>query len=339
MNVGQAFDILVPAAVGGLAGTFLSRAVARKLSILSHPNPNVAQHVRPVAYLGGVGVAIGVACGIAIAATWGDDPGWRSDVWRWDVSIGAAAFLLLGLADDLYAFPPARKFMLQTAAAAFVGVLVVGGNGGWIEGLTASVLILVLTNGVNLVDVSDGLVAGLAVIAGLAFAFLSSGSPALGLALAGACAGFLALNAPPASIFLGDAGSHLIGFLVAMLSFDLWRAQPAAVTATSIVLINGVILFELIFLVVVRSARGVPWWRGSPDHFALRMQAAGMSRWQVNTVAWSVAAALAGLGWVSLRGTTPALGAVIAALVLAVLAWRQLLRVDVTPATEGRAQA
>ena len=328
MTVGQALDVLVAAVVGGLAGTFLSRAIARKLSILSHPNPNVAQHVRPVAYLGGIGVAIGVACGIAMAAIWGDDAGWRPDVWRWDVSIGAVAFLLLGLADDLYAFPPARKFLLQAVAAVIVGVLVVAGNEGraWTEGLTAAVLILVLTNGVNLVDVSDGLVAGLGVIAGLAFAFLSSGSPALGLALAGACGGFLVLNTPPASIFLGDAGSHLVGFLLAMLSFELWRAQPDALTATSIVLVNGVILFELVFLVVIRSARGVPWWRGSPDHFALRMQAAGMSRWQVNAVAWSVAAVLAGLGWISLRGTTSALGAAAAALVLAALAWRQLLR-------------
>src|SRR5687767_10536071 len=327
MTPGQAVDVLLVAAVGGLVGTFVSRAAARRFSILSHPNPNVAQHVRPVAYLGGIGVAIGVAFGIAMAAIWGDDAMWRPDVWRWDITVGAIAFLALGVADDLYAFPPARKFVLQTAAAIVVGVLVASGpDGSWADGFTAALFILVLTNGVNLVDVSDGLVAGLGMIAGVAFAIFNPGSDALAMALAGACAGFLVFNAPPASIFLGDAGSHLIGFLLAMLSFDFWRAHPAGTTATAIILVNGVVLFELLFLFVVRSAKGIPWWRGSPDHFALRMQAAGMSRWNVNAIAWIVAASLAGLALVSLRGAASAMAAAGIALVLGGVAWRQLLQ-------------
>src|SRR5207245_10489868 len=108
------------------------------------------------------------------------------------------------------------------------------------------------------------------------------------LAVAGASAGFLVFNCPPARIFLGDAGSHLLGFLLAactMSSFPVaatWRHYAA------VLLLVGVPLFELVFLTVTRIRKGLPWWRGSPDHFSLRLLAAGLSRLQADVVGWSL---------------------------------------------------
>ena len=84
------------ALAGGFGGTFVARAVARRLGIMNAPNPLVPQHVRPVAYLGGVGVALGVGAGFAAAAALGRPfrsamSCLRSSTWCWDWSTISAS--------------------------------------------------------------------------------------------------------------------------------------------------------------------------------------------------------------------------------------------------------
>lgn len=170
------------------------------------------------------------------------------------------------------------------------------------------VWLLTLVNAVNLTDVCDGLVASLATVTLAAAAIvLRPHDPSLYLAGSGACAGFLLRNKPPAHIFLGDAGSHLIGFLLASASIEA-IASGGAHNLVRGALVCGVFLFELLFITSVRIWKGLPWWRGSPDHFSLRLQAAGWSRGRLDTVAALSAVALSSLAWVEPRiGAVPAL--------------------------------
>jgi UDP-GlcNAc:undecaprenyl-phosphate GlcNAc-1-phosphate transferase len=62
-----------------------------------------------------------------------------------------------------------------------------------------------------------------------------------------------------------------------------------------VLLLCGIVLFELTLLVLVRAKKGLPWWKGSPDHFSLRLQAAGLSRWGTDIVAWSITTVLCGM--------------------------------------------
>jgi UDP-GlcNAc:undecaprenyl-phosphate GlcNAc-1-phosphate transferase len=107
----------------------------------------------------------------------------------------------------------------------------------------------------------------------------------------GACGGFLIVNWPPARIYLGDAGSHLLGYTLAVMTLPdpaSIRVVPGSLLFGPLLL--GVFLFELSFITTIRLNKGLKWWKGSPDHFALRTQAAGFSK--VSTVLGACAAAV-----------------------------------------------
>jgi UDP-GlcNAc:undecaprenyl-phosphate GlcNAc-1-phosphate transferase len=186
--------------------------------------------------------------------------------------------------------------LLQTGAA--IGVVSLGLSGHplhnrMVDAAMSVAWIVTLVNAVNLTDVCDGLVAGLAAVAFAAFGALGWVEWNFAAVAIGTLAGFLLFNGAPASIFLGDAGSHLLGFVMAVVGLGAF-AQPGAtpITAGPLLLTVGVFLFELMFLIRMRRSRGVPFWRGSPDHFTLRLQAAGLSRWATVVIAWSAAAVM-----------------------------------------------
>jgi len=282
------------AVIGGTLGTMLMRALALRIGFVNHPNPLIPQHTRAIAYMGGIGVAIGIACGLAtLAALGGVPPDWR-------LLLPAALFLALGVADDRVALGAGQKFGLQAVIAALAVALGAGAPLTGVPAIDAAaswLVMVVLVNAFNLTDVCDGLLASLGMVMFVALALLDARHAGSSIAIAAACLGFLFLNRPPARIFLGDAGSHLLGYLAAALSLQAARGvgAPLPVMAAALA-ITGVPLFELVFLVVVRMRRGLPWWKGSPDHFSLRLQAAGFSRGRTDLIACAVAAAWAACG-------------------------------------------
>ena len=297
----------------GLVGTWMVRALARKLSIVNQPNPIVPQHTKPTPYLGGVGLALGFYGTFCLgAAAWWEIPyAFASFDVLGALFLGLPAILALGVLDDVVALRPSRKFLGQVLVA--VALVVLGlqmriTGLGWVDGGLTTLWLVTMINAVNLTDVCDGLVAGLAVVWGVAMWFLL---PQFGLvfgALTGASLGFLFFNAPPASIFLGDAGSHFLGLLMGLGGVWLVNDHGLWPGGASALLVAGVPLFELIFLVGVRLSKKIPWWRGSPDHFSLRLQAAGFSRWHTDLLAWSAGIVLAGAAVALLR--EPVVGAV-----------------------------
>jgi len=301
----EVVQVLGLSAVLGALGTWLSRTLARYWNVVNEPNPIVPQHVRPIAYFGGIGIALGL-CGtlVAVAAQGGL---LEHSVRSWlPLGVGAFLYLLLGLVDDLRPLRPVVKFSFQVGVALLVVAL------GLVLPLTGllpldtavtALWIVAVVNAVNFTDVCDGLVAGLAVVWSLTFAFVVPPMAPVLLTIAGASMGCLLFNAPPASVFLGDAGSHLLGFCLAgatvhtVMTHGLWPGGAVAVTA------GGVPLFELVFITVVRVRKGLPWWRGSPDHFSLRLQAAGWSRWRTDLVTWLSGAGLGVAAVVMLSGS------------------------------------
>ncbi len=258
-----------------LSATWLARRVSFKLHFFSYPNPLVPSHQKPVPYLGGFGVLMGV-----LPLCW-RDPG---------VAIPATAYFLLGLADDACRLAPLPKFAAQLLVACGA-VLIEPGHFPHVgvDSAMSVLWVLTLVNAYNFVDVCDGLAAGLAAITLSCLSMLSPEYALLAIVGAGSCVGFLVFNVPPARIYLGDAGSQLLGFLVAVTSLGTFR-KGLWPHAAQVLLATSVPLFELIFITAVRVAKGLPWWRGSPDHFALRMQRAGVTPLGVDLIAWFAAA-------------------------------------------------
>ena len=318
-------------AAAGLVVSHGAIGAARRFGVVAAPNPLVPQHTIPVAYLGGVAVAVAAAVGVLagwfIAGAW--LPG-GTTVSLPAIAVGGTLALVVGLVDDLRPLKAAQKLAAQTAFA--VVAVALGLSPRWtgvrlIDVAAAILLILLAVNAMNLIDVCDGLAGGVAAVI-LGFFFFAGGHDKLvALAVAAACVGFLTLNFPPARIFLGDAGTHLLGFVIAALAIAN-AGHPGAVPFVSVLLALGLPLFELVFVTAVRVCKGIPWWCGSPDHYALRLQRAGVSPAATAVSSWLATGVLCAGAWLYWRAPTGR--AAIVAITLAVFAvgWRLLLRCD-----------
>ena len=117
--------------------------------------------------------------------------------------------------------------------------------------------------------------------------------------LAGSLVGFLRYNSPPARIYLGDSGSLFIGLTLSALAMNGGYTSKNALGMLTPVIIVGVPLFDLAFVSLVRLAKGLSPFRGSPDHFALRLKRSGMSVVQTVMIVY-VAGLLLGLSGIAL---------------------------------------
>jgi UDP-GlcNAc:undecaprenyl-phosphate GlcNAc-1-phosphate transferase len=328
--------VIVVALVAGVLLTWLARAFARWRGIVNHPNPIIPQHTESVAYLGGVAILFGIAAALAAVGLL-ERIGLMSSrnlpVIPWQVALPAVLFAAMGTADDLLSFSPKRKLALQLALstlAVWLGAALPLTGNMFVDATVSILWFTVMVNAFNLTDVCDGLLAGIACVMLVATAFLVPEIAGIALVCCGVILGFLVFNLPPASIYLGDGGSHLLGFICAVLLMAGAQRHSPWPFAASALLIAAVPLFELVFLVVVRARKGLPWWRGSPDHFSLRLQKSGFSRFATDMIAWITGAVLAALGIAALRMPEVLRWLSLAAvMVVLAAAWKWLLRWEV----------
>lgn len=223
------------------------------------------------------------------------------------VFTGACGMFVLGLLDDRHELRPAAKFAGQLLVA-----LVVAGAGLRITlfvhnqafSYAITVLwILTLVNALNFMDNMNGLCAGLGVVGTLFFFIISAGAGqylvALIAALAcGALAGFLPYNFPRASAFLGDSGSHLVGYLLSVLAIlphFYTSKHPIVPAVLSPLLILAVPLGDLVWVVLLRWRRGQPFYVGDTNHLSHRLVQLGLSRPGAVVLIWLLAAATGSL--------------------------------------------
>ncbi len=240
----------------------LVRGLARALGIVDHPDRHRKLQAEPVA-LGG-GVAVFAALVIAFAGTIIIDWQFFGSMFghvpvRWYVlSGGAAAMLVVGLVDDAWSLRGRQKLLLQCL---IIAALVGGGTliqrislfGFEVQlGIFAFPItilwLLVAVNALNLIDGADGMAttAGSIICIGMGFAslyFHSMFSVLVAFALAGALLGFLLFNRPPASIYLGDSGSMMIGLIIGVLA--IWSTlKETTILSSAPIAILAIPLFD-----------------------------------------------------------------------------------------------
>lgn len=260
--------------------TPLTIRVARTFQIQDVPDGRLKKHEAPTPYLGG----LAVAAAFIIAFSTVSRPQ-HLDQRALGLLFGGSMMLLLGLYDDLTALSPHVKFLGQLLAASVLyktGVKTEVAQLGVVGNFVLTMLwITGVTNAFNIIDVMDGLATGAALIASV-FLFLIAALggddvvvPFMVVTLAGALTGFLRFNRTPARIFLGDTGSLFIGFLVAALSMLVSYSHTNPIAATVPLVLLAIPLFDTAFVAWHRARQGIPFFRGSPDHFALRLAHAG----------------------------------------------------------------
>jgi UDP-GlcNAc:undecaprenyl-phosphate GlcNAc-1-phosphate transferase len=270
MRYGAAFILSL---LFGLYWTPLMRKAALQLGIVDKPDGSLKNHQAPVPYLGGVAVFMAFLFTLGVFTDFSTE--------TLGLLLSGSIALMVGLLDDFGAMKPPQKLMGQALAAL---VLIKSGIYIRLEFLPIWVAIpltvfwvLAVTNALNIIDILDGLAAGVAVIAALSIAianFMAGRYPVafLSIVLAGAVLGFLRHNFHPAKIYLGDAGSLFVGFMLAALSMNAGYTRANLLAVLSPVLILGIPLFDLTLVMWIRWRSGIPVMKGSPDHFALRLR-------------------------------------------------------------------
>jgi UDP-GlcNAc:undecaprenyl-phosphate GlcNAc-1-phosphate transferase len=314
------FVLALAAAVLALAVTPCVRALALRLGAVDEPGPRRV-HARPVPRLGGVALLLALLGAVVLTPPLGVPALEHLQAGRWDLGwllAGALVVVVAGAVDDVRGLAPLPKLGLQVAAA---GIALGGGYGlrgvtvpfgvGYVEfgplgAVVTLVWIVTLINAVNLIDGLDGLAAGVALIASVTLFAVSlaqgrTDAAYLWAALWGALAGFLCYNFNPASIFLGDSGSLLLGYLIGVLSIQSLAKGATVVIVMAPMLALGLPLMEVALTLLRRAfvsgfASVV---RADREHIHHRLMGRGMTHRGAVLTLYAVGVAFSALAFLS----------------------------------------
>lgn len=290
----------IVAALVVLAATPLAMRLARAAGALDHPSDRRI-HREPTPRLGGLALLAGFLVPVVFYLP--DDPAARALV------VGAVLITMLGAIDDVWGLGPPVKLAGQAACAAIpvaagltidhitLPLLGVGDLGPAQYPLTV-LWFVALVNMINFTDGMDGLAAGITGLGATTFAILAASlgraDPAImAAALAGACAAFLVYNFHPARVFMGDAGSMLLGFVIAGVAVSGVMKSAAAIAVVAPLIILAIPILDTSFVILKRLKYGLPVYNADRSHFHHRFFTIGWG--QRKTV-------LALYGWCALMG-------------------------------------
>lgn len=298
-----------------LVGTPVLRRLAVATGFVDQPAARKS-HRRPVPYLGGIAIIASVLVALVFEA--------RAAPRVALLMIGAAGLGAMGLLDDDRTVDPRYRFLAETLAAALavaVGVRIHATGVEVIDIAITVVWIVGVTNAINLLDNMDALAAGVsAVAAGAVFALAILGSQpvvaTLAAAVVGACLGFLVYNRPPASIFMGDAGSLFLGFVLAILTINVTPTLFPPVSFLVPLLLLSIPVLDTTLVTVSRLRRGRPVSQGGRDHLSHRLTKRGMRRRAAVAVLIGCEALLGTMTVLAGRRVVPVATAVVVAVVV-----------------------
>lgn len=277
--------------------------LAHRFRILDQPGSYKKQE-SPMPYLGGMAIVASFAIVVVAGSFLRAPPGGAGQL---AVVIGIALGLsFVGLIDDLRGLHPLPRFLFQVAAALGVWAIDIRVelfNSAPLDAVLTIMWVVGITNAFNLLDNMDGLSAGLATIASGTFFLLGAthgqlAVAALSAALAGCALGFLKHNFHPARIYMGDAGSLFLGFMLAVIGIKLRFDAPRQVSFIMVpVLVLGVAILDTTLVVITRIANRISPFAGGRDHISHRLVFVGIS---VRSAVALVYAAGIALGWLAI---------------------------------------
>lgn len=317
------FNFFAAAFLGAFATSLLAlplwRGWCRRTNLVDDPGHRKIHHT-PVPLAGGFAVLTGILLPTVVGAVL-LKLGWikiatttaiihgvnRRTTELAVLALGAVAITLLGWLDDKHELKALPKFLGQLVVAIAVAAaskrITLFVHSEVFSYAITILWVLTLINAFNFMDNMNGLCAGVGAIGAFLFAVLAAAKgqylvALTGFLMCGALAGFLPWNFPQARAFLGDAGSHLVGYLLAVMAilphfYTRQEPHPLAVLAPLLVLV--VPLLDLAQVSVYRTWHKQPFWIGDTNHLSHRLVRAGWSRTQAVLWLWLAAAAAGAL--------------------------------------------
>jgi UDP-GlcNAc:undecaprenyl-phosphate GlcNAc-1-phosphate transferase len=256
------------------------RIIALKTGYFDNPE-NTKVHAHPTPLLGGLGIYFAFMIGAAIKLDIIQDHRLSA------IMSGCAILLLVGLIDDKMGMMPEIKLLGQFLAAMVViksGIKIEFLQNYYLNIILTYLWIIGITNSFNLLDNMNGLSSGIAAIAAIFFGVVMRGddklmTSLLCFSLAGACLGFLKHNFPKAKIFMGDAGSLIVGFALAALAIlGSWSTRFLTTSLAMPIIILGYPIFDTALVIIMRTREGRSIFQGGRDHSSHRLALLGLKK-------------------------------------------------------------
>ena len=281
--------LLIVVSITAFVITPLFRNIARRFKIMDYPGGRKLQ-ANPVAYLGGLAIVTPITLGSFLLIFTSFSIDLKQQLY-FGLILPALVIAIVGLLDDIYQLPPWPRFISQSAVGVITSfILYLSGAGVEIfdnQFLNSSATILwvvIIINALNFIDNMDGLATCISIVASLTLFTLSYLNnqylvAALSLAIFASCLGFLFWNKKPASIYLGDAGSLYLGFLLAAISIRVDLDNDSApIRAVVLILILAIPVIDTTQVVVSRIVKGKSPFQGGRDHISHLLLKRGLSQ-------------------------------------------------------------
>lgn len=325
MSLKHYLVLIVVAGLATVAAVPFAKWLAGRLSMVALPGGRRI-HKIPIPESGGTAMLIGIIIMLAIQVLGENLLDWRgfgTDMSTplsvlTGVGLGAGIIFAVGFVDDMLDITPGAKLLGQIVAALVValsglrldfisnpfdGSLILLGD---TLGIILTVIYLVsFANIINLIDGLDGLAAGISGIAAISLVVIAAGSNQLAAAILaagiiGATIGFLVFNFPPATIFMGDQGALMLGFLLGVISLTGVMKTTAAIALAVPLLIVGVPIFDTLSAIVRRVRSNRPIKEADKGHIHHRLLGRGFGQRQTLLIIY-VWSALLGIGGYTVR--------------------------------------
>jgi UDP-GlcNAc:undecaprenyl-phosphate GlcNAc-1-phosphate transferase len=250
--------------------SFMLSKVADRIGLMDRPK-GIKDHSKPTPYGGGIAIFLGTLTYSLFSN-------------EWKILVFGFLIFLLGFLDDIHPYSRYLKLLFQS----LIGIFTVWSGirmevmifPEYLNIILSVVWIVGITNAFNIIDVMDGISAGVGFFAASSFIFISvfgvGTYPLAAAALAGSCLGFLPFNLPRARLFMGDSGSLFLGYMLSVIAIitRYTAANPIALFVPLLVLF--IPLFDTFYVIILRIAKKQNPLRGSHDHFVLKLKATGL---------------------------------------------------------------
>lgn len=284
--------------------TPIVKKIALKLQIIDMPEGDRRVHNKPMPLLGGLSIYFSFIITLVLK---------EGDFTRPEMGLvlGATIIVIGGFLDDKFDIKPRYKLVFQIAAAIILIiygvkiVIITNPFSSLYQSISVGVMsipltiiwVVGITNALNLIDGLDGLASGIGLISSLTIliiALLNNRYEAavLAIILCGAILGFLPYNFNPASIFMGDTGAQLLGFLLAAISIEGAIKSAAAFSIAVPILALGIPIYDTLFAMIRRKINGKPIMQADRGHLHHRLLDMGFSQKQAVGTMYAISAVL-----------------------------------------------
>jgi UDP-GlcNAc:undecaprenyl-phosphate GlcNAc-1-phosphate transferase len=305
-----------------------ARKLAIKVGALDIPKESRKIHNKPMPYFGGLAIYVSI-----IACMFVYMPHTSTN---YHIMAGETVIVLAGVIDDMFGMPAKVKLFIQILAAL---IAIKGGirihfitnplsEAGisrlfdWLSFAVTLFWLVGITNTINLIDGLDGLASGVAGIAATTLLFTAArlGHDFIVMQcaiIAGASLGFLPFNFNPAKIFMGDTGSLLLGYMLAVTSVSGMVKSVAVVTLAVPIFALGLPIFDTAFAIIRRFLNNKPVMEADKDHLHHKLMGVGLNQRQTVLVLYFISMLL-GIVSVIIADADPLTGLTLATAVVVI---------------------